>query len=155
METGLRWIHRVRALDIEEHDRIAWRLAGEWGLTRRDISDPKNDSMCLWCGMGVETSIILACAYLTFQLNLKQYHLFKECVWSCMYAHCRGGSRISPQWGSGGTMCHRHACGVGGDGTEGGGGVWGASPPQNVVYEVVFRDYEFLGDRPGLRKYCN
>ena len=46
----------------------------------------------------------------------------------------RGGSRIFSQGGSGGTQCHKDACGVSGEGMEGG---LGGLPQENIEYEVL------------------
>ena len=47
----------------------------------------------------------------------------------------RGGCRNFSQGGSGGTMWHRHVCGVSGEGTEGGLGF--GLPQENLEYEVL------------------
>ena len=76
-------------------------------------------------------------------------------------------------------MCHRHAYGMSGGGTEGGLGyevpleailsipehtsgileIFSRAillgTPLQICENIAFRDYEFLGDRPGPRKYCN
>ena len=51
----------------------------------------------------------------------------------------RGGSRIFSQGGSGGTMFHRDAVDISGEGTEGG---WGASPNKILNMKCARSDYE-------------